>query len=128
MANRYEFKIEEINQVMMTTLTDPNKYTVIYTRKIDPDGTPSREFVQTYSAQPEKESEEFVNVICPRCERWNMFAKEYYESEEFEYSCDYCAEEHEDICAEDDLIEIIYDILDESFFDMELIINGTHIK
>lgn len=127
MARRYEFNAEEINEVVI--VVKDSLYTTMYTRKFDEDGNPTREFIQTYSAQPDDSmGDGMVSVICPRCERWNLFVKADYLSEEFEYDCSYCGDQYEEIVDESDVIEIINTNMDaDIFFEVALSINGIEI-
>ena len=129
--NRYEFKIEEINNVLITSKSS-NSYSTMYTRKMDSDGNPTRIFVQTYNAEPEEviTKEGKISVICSKCERWNTFDKnDYYYNDNFVYHCNHCDEDYEDTIDEDTLVEVINSIMDENvFFDFELRINFIHIK
>ena len=125
MANRYEFKIEEIYNVM--SISKDGDYSLMYARKPEENGEQSRLFVQTYQADPEYNGET-VNAICPKCERWNTFNKAEYDAEGFQYHCEYCNDENEDIVTEEEIINIIQALLDEdTFFDIKLLINYEQI-
>ena len=130
MANRYEFKIEDIHNVMIISNTSESQYTNVYSRKYDEDGNPTQYFVQTYNAEPEEIEDGKVRVICSRCEGWNVFDKnEYFDNDEFKYECAHCAEDYEDIIHEDDLIEVVKSYMDEElFFDVSILINFLPIE
>lgn len=131
MKNKYEFKIEDIN-VVQNTSHSSDKYTETYTRKLNDDGSPTRSFIVTYSALPEdcKTDDNKVITICKKCGAWNTFDKVQYNSEDFQYNCHKCHNNHEDIISEEDLIKIILSLTDdeETFFESDLYINDVHIQ
>ena len=128
MANRYEFKIEDINSVEIVTKSDQytNKYIRIY------DGEhQTRMFRLTYSSNFEIEisnGKTLAKVMCPRCERWNTFLMTDYLDANFVYECNYCGDDYEETIDEDTLIETINSMITEdTFFDIELRINDMLI-
>ena len=133
MANKYEFNIEDINSVIITSLKHEDKYTIKCNRKMNEDGTPSTMFVETYSAEEDRTSEDgLIGVICRRCGTWNFCSKENYEvfkQNDFETMCPDCDDEYENVYGEDHLIETIMSFMDEeSFFDVMIFINGRLIE
>ena len=128
MRNRYEFKIEEINNVIITEKNGFH-YSTIYNRKLDEYGNPTKLFVQSYNADAEERESNKIMVICSKCEAYNVFDKDEFCDENFVYECKNCYGCHEDIVDEDTLIETINSILDEeTFFDFDLSINTIPIK
>ena len=126
MSNKYEFKIEDINSVIIATITDPLKYSITLTRKINEDGTPTRVFVETYSAEKDYEDEGLVGVICPRCGVWNYYDLSY--NGEYNLCKDY-HENYENTYSENELITLVMSYMDEETFpDIAIFINGTHIQ
>ena len=126
MANKYVFNFDEINKVQV--ITTSGDYTTIYSRKFDDNGNPSTYFVQTYYAPVDESEPGVVKVMCPRCEGWNTFKTEYYNSDDFEYDCKHCEDDYEDYIEENEMVESIMSLLDpETFNDIELFINDIAI-
>lgn len=127
MANKYVFNVDEINEVKVIAKT--GDYTTIYNRKCDDEGNPSTYFVQSYFAPVDESEEGIVKVMCPRCEGWNIFTKEFYNSDDFEYECKHCEDDYEDYIEENEMAKNIMGLMDkETFKDIELIINDIIIK
>lgn len=127
MKNRYEFKIEDITNVLIQSKSE-DKYSNMYSRKYDENG-PTREFVRTYNAEPEDLGEGKIRVICTKCDRWNVFNRKDYEDNRFEYLCNHCTDDYEEIVDENELIDIINSIMDKDlFFDSILRINYIYIN
>ena len=124
MANKYEFRIEDIHTVLIVSKSE-DKYTNTFSRKYDEDGNLTHYFIQTYNAEPEELDGNKIRVICNRCESYNTFDKsEYFDNEDFKPTCARCAEDYEDIIHENDLIDLINSHMDEElFFDVSLFIN-----
>lgn len=129
MKNTYEFNIEDINRVVIA-LKEGSMYTTTYTRKLDEYGQPTRDFVKTYDAEPDDSAGNGdVDLICNRCERWNHVSKEQLNQEDYEFKCNYCSEDYEELADEDDVIDAIEVALEpETYFDITLTINGTRIE
>ena len=125
MKNRYEFKIEEINEVRIVTVSDPLKYTILCKRELK-EGTPLRTFKETYSAHPDYNEElGIVGIICPKCGDWNYFDKSIYDNvSSFECDNEDCDDNY---CDENSIINLVHSIINESFNEIELYINGIHI-
>ena len=129
MANRYEIKAEDINRVTIRDITSDSNYSVFYNRKLDENGTPTREFVVIYEADPDIDGEN-IKCICKRCERWNTFNYEDWKKPGFnENQCEYCSEDYETIVTENELIDLVLSYMDEDlFFDVDLYINDVLIR
>lgn len=131
MKKKYEFKIEDINSVK-SIATSSDKYTVIYTRKFNNSGKPTRSFIVTYDAVPEerKYDKNKIITICKKCGAWNSFDKDIFYSEDFEFICGDCYDQYEEIISEEDLIKVISSLIDDedTFFGIDLYINDIHIK
>lgn len=127
MANRYEFNIEDIISVKVISKSDG--YTTNYNRKLDDNYNPSMYFVQTYFAQEDRSSNDgTVKVICPRCEGWNTFKVEEFDSDDFEYECKFCEDDYEDYIEENEMVESIMSLLNpETYNDIQLFINDIAI-
>ena len=124
MRNKYEFRIEDIHNVLIVS-TSESQYSNVYSRKYDEDGKPTQYFVQTFNAEPEEIEDGKIKVICSRCEGWNVFDKsDYFDNDDFEFICEYCVEDYEDTIHEDEVIEIINSYMDEElFYDVSILIN-----
>lgn len=126
---KYEFRIEDIHTVLIVSKSE-SKYTNTFSRKYDEDGNPTLYFIQTYNAEPEEIGDDTIRVICNRCEGYNVFDKsEYFDNEDFKFTCDQCADDYEDIIHENELIDIINSYMDEEyFFDVSIFINFIPIE
>lgn len=123
MRNKYEFKIEDINVVKIITNLEDN-YTITCTRK---PGT--NIFIETYSADNDESSNTEIGIVCPRCGEWNYCKKHEYSPDIYDIKCENCEPTYQISYTEDDLIDMIMENMnEESFFDIELYINGIHIK
>ena len=126
----YKFKAEEINNVLITT-KGTNNYTTMYSRKFDEEGNPTREFVQTYNAEPDESiGDGKISVICHRCDNWNVFDKDdYFYNDDFVYKCKNCTDDYEEVVDENDVIDHIMAMMEpDTYFDIELRINYIPIK
>ena len=129
MKKRYEFKIEDIKTVSLSSLTSDN-YTMNFVRKYDENGNDTRQFVTTYSAIPEVSATDKNKIIavCRNCGSWNAYDKEEF-SEDFNPICRNCYNEKEDLTNESAIINEIHSYLDEEvFFESEIYINGVKIE
>ena len=118
MKNRYEFKIEDINEIKVISLSSDN-YTTTYTRRLD------KLFVVNYSADVERRHDNTLSVLCCRCGAWNTL-DEYDESN---FICGHCYNLHEETISETELIDTVLSFMNEEiFFEIELYINGKQIK
>lgn len=130
MRNRYEFNIEDINSVIITTIDD--QCSTICTRKENNDGTPSRLFVERFSAENDIDDDGNIGVICPRCGTWNYYDNSSYNylkktNSDFDHCAD-CPKNYEISYDEEDLISLIQSYLNkESFCKVDIYINGIHI-
>ena len=132
MRNKYEFNIEDINSVIITDLTDAFKISTNCIRKKNDDGTPSRMFVEKYSAEEDYSEDGIIGVICSRCGTWNYYDEasyEFFKENDFKHACPACKPEDETSYDENDLIDLIQSFInEESFNDVLIFINGTHIQ
>ena len=121
MKNKYEFKIEDINEAKVISNTSDN-FTTTYTRRND------KLFIVTYTADIEESKTDRSKemVICNRCGAWNSVNKGEYDENNF--ICKHCYNLQEDTITESNLIDTILSFLDEEiFFDVELYIYGKKI-
>ena len=128
MKNVYEFNIEDIKTVKIVTLTDEFKYTLVYTRtKVLHEDT----FYLSHDALPDLTVDGEVSIICPKCGIWNKFSEEFYNSEEYKFTCSSgkCIDRFYDVISEDELIDVIMSYMDEGVFnELEITINDILIK
>ena len=129
MRNKYEFRIEDIHNVLIVS-KGKDQYSNVFSRKYDDDGNPTEFFIQTYNAEPEFIDDDKVKVICSRCEGWNVFDKsKYFDDDDFKFVCEHCTEDYEDVIHENELIDIINSYMDEElFFDVSILINFIPIE
>ena len=132
MANKYEFKIEEIQSVRIISLDECN-FTVKWDRVVDDDGIPVRSFVESYIADYDKSKEEEgkIGVICPICGSFVFIDKDKTEDESFDSSFDlnHCTENDMIYYSEDELIEMIYSYMNpDEFSGCMIYINNVLIQ
>lgn len=126
MANTYEYKIEDINLVIITDQRDT--YTTTYKRKINEDKTPTNLFIETYSAENDTSEEGIIGVICPYCGDWNYYTETVYNTSKRNLVCESCDNKTEVIIEEDDLIDQIMNHMQEDkFLNFAIFINGNLI-
>ncbi len=132
MRNRYDFNIEDVKQVIICTIEDPCKYTIICERKYIDNGKPTRQFVERYQAEYDTVTQEgCIGIICPRCGAWNFYDKNESNIDELLNinNCHKCDDSYEVTYSEDDLINLVMDFMDEeSFYGVNIFINGIPIE
>lgn len=124
---KYEFKLEDIISCVIKDLNNANLFTIKYDRMKNEDGTYSRYFGESFSAKPSTNDDGTLEVVCPKCSRWNTYPADTNVDEIID--CDSCKDSCGDIYHEDDIRAIILDLIKPGEFDsLEIFINDILIK
>ena len=124
---------EKIKKFVETIKNSINCQCPAQISKVNEDGTYSRDFSETYSANEDTTDEGIIGVICARCGTWNFYDEASYEifkEDDFKNACPDCNPEYENSYDENELIKLIASYLEdeESFNKVSIFINGIHIE
>ena len=128
MRNKYEFKIEEINEVVATSDGLTLKYKRINDSLFEETfhGTPSDDGVEH-----DKDGKTRYTYICPRCGAYNYvyaYEKPEIPTSADDVKCEYCLKGYREWHSEENMIGILNSFMKEStYMDLDLTINDIHI-
>ena len=113
MGNTYEFKIDEIKEVIICNKAS-NNFTTIWRRE----DTNNPEFIEKYASDPDGDK-----YICIHCGSWSE------KNVDEDCICEVCNNERVNTINESDVIDCIYEFLNpDDFKDTDIYINGILIK